>query len=129
MEWFVSFHFFSVLVYFTRFLVLVTGHADSTDAPIPTIDMLLAADVKDPMLKSIQETLSKQFNDLILFREKVLQLKKNVTEQEKAIEVRTRKLAKDESKAERKKTLSTAVEMAFERRCAHDDRIGMRAVV
>lgn len=47
-----------------------------------------------------------------------------VREQELAIQSRQRKEAKDAAKSDRRRVLSTAVEMNFERRCAHDDRVG-----
>jgi len=101
------------------------GQADSTDVPIPTFEMLLGAEVKEPLLKSVQDALSKQLNSMIQFREKVYRQKKEVKEQEKLIQIRERQRQKDISKAERKRDLSTAVEMNFERRCAHDDRAGI----
>jgi hypothetical protein len=85
--------------------------------------MLLSAEVKDPLLKSLQETLSKQFKNMIQFREQVFLHKKDIREQEQMMRSRERKQKVDFSKAERKKELSTAVEMSFERRCAHDDRV------
>ena len=101
-----------------------SGHADSTDIPAPTMEMLLAAEVKEPVLKAIQDSLSKQLTGMIHFREQVYQHKRAVREEEKIIQSRDRKEAKHLAKAERKRVLSTAVEMNFERRCAHDDRVG-----
>lgn len=86
--------------------------------------MLLSAEVKDPLLKSIQDTLSKQLNSMIHFREQVYQHKKEVKQEELILQSRLRKAEKDAAKADRQRVLSTAVEMNFERRCAHDDRVG-----
>ena len=108
---------------------IYSGHADSIDGPTPTLEMLLATDVKDPMLKSIKDTLSNQLNRLIQFREQVYTHKKEVKEQEKVMLSRSRKEAKEFSKSLRKQNLSTAVEMNFERRCAHDDRVGMKIAI
>jgi hypothetical protein len=102
----------------------LSGQADSTEIPAPTMEMLLAAEAKDPLLKSIQTTLSRQLTSMIQFREQVYHHKKEVREQEKVIRSRERKEARDLAKTERQRVLSTAVEMNFERRCAHDDRVG-----
>ena len=91
--------------------------------------MLLAAEVKDPLLKSIQETLSKQFTNMLQFREQVYQHKKEVKQEELSLQSRRRKDAKEDAKAERQKLLATAVEMNFERRCADDDRVGEYGIV
>lgn len=67
---------------------LFSGHGDSTDVPATTMERLLSSDTKDPALRSVKDTLSKQLEGMIKFREKVQAHKTEVLERKGRISVK-----------------------------------------